>query len=257
MGRIILFIVISLILCGKVQAQIILVDPGHGGDDKGAIGKGTVWRKGKAKRTLKMMEKDLALSLAKKIKNKLSKRYTAYLTRSVDRTLSLMERAEMADKLKVDLFISVHINSSTSRLSHGFETFYLDNNQDAAIKKVEEAENQGIPAHDPLVKKILLDLIIERTTKNSKKLAAKIHNKISKKIKTPFKMTDRGVKPGLFYVLALSKRPGVLLEVGFISNKKEFWKMRKADFQEAYAQAVLEGVNAYFGKTKKDKVPLL
>ncbi|WP_164848281.1 N-acetylmuramoyl-L-alanine amidase [Halobacteriovorax sp. HLS] len=242
------FLLISL---DNSSAKSILIDPGHGGEDCGA--KGKYW----VKKTLKIVcEKDIALSIAKEAHKLISKNHNAYLTRSVDRTLTLEQRAALADKIKADIFISIHINGSTSRSSRGFETFYLDNHDDAAVKKVEEVENKNSQGEQVIINKILADLVIDRTAPSSRKLSGKIHNRLSKVLPKKYGMIDRGVKPALFYVMALSKRPAILLEVGFISNQKELKIMSTKKFQKEYAKAIAQGVEDYFGKVKK-RPPLL
>lgn len=216
-------------------SYVVLVDPGHGGEDTGA--------KSKGKKAI--YEKDLTLKLAKKIQTRLSKNHTVYLTRSIDRTISLMERAEMADKVKADLFISVHINSNHHSISRGFETYYLDNHDNAANKKVENIENQTLLGQDKIINQILIDLVIQNTVNQSKKLAQMIQSNLGSSITGKFSMVSRGVRPGLFYVLALSKRPGVLLEAGFISNPTELLKLQNDTFQEAYAQSVATTIEKY------------
>jgi len=240
----------TLFFTFSIQAAVILVDPGHGGDDKGA--QSVLWEKVGNKRIGKVVyEKDVALIMAKKIKNRLQKKYTTYLTRGLDRTVSLMERADLAEKIKADLFISVHLNSSESKSSYGFETYYLDNHQDVAVKKVEHVENQNSKMEDPIVQKILIDLAVERTVEKSKKLSNSIHQKMKSILSTKFHLHDRGNRPGLFFVLALSKRPGILIEAGFLSNPNELKKLTSNSFQENLAKAVADGVDLYFVQKKK------
>jgi N-acetylmuramoyl-L-alanine amidase len=215
------------------EAKVVLIDPGHGGEEYGAMGK--------LDKSRVVYEKDLSLRLAVKIKKYLEKRATVFLTRSHDRTVGLQERADMADKVKADLFISVHFNSSTDSKAHGFETFYLDNNKDAAVKKVEKKENMSLKGEDLVVQQILIDLTIQQTVVASRALSQSVHKRLKNYLK-PLSLTDRGVKPGLFYVLALSKRPGLLLEAGFVSNQKELKQIHQDEFMERYAQGVALGI---------------
>lgn len=243
-----LFLFSILLFVNSSWGFTILIDPGHGGEDTGAKAR---YYYGKKKwRVVK--EKDIALSLAKKIHAELGKReFKSYLTRSVDRTVTLAERAELAEKIKADLFISVHINASEGSGGRGFETYYLDNHNDSAIKKVEEIENKDLKGEALIVNKILTDLVIERTVKSSKGLATSIHGQIHRLVGKQYKLKDRGVKPGLFYVLALTKRPAILLEVGFLSNSKELKKLLDSKFQQRYAKAVANGIASYIKKQKK------
>lgn len=232
----------------------ILIDPGHGGEDDGARAR-YYFAKG---RWRLIKEKDIALSLAKKIHEELTKaNFNAYLTRSVDRSVSLAERAELAEKIKADLFISVHINSSEGKEPRGFETYYLDNHEDSAIKKVEQVENKDLSGKELIVNKILTDLVIQRTVKSSKGLASSIHSHIQNFVGKRYKLIDRGVKPGLFYVLALTKRPAILLEVGFLSNSKELKRILNDSFQRSYAEAVARGISDYIKKQSSSEPALL
>lgn len=238
----------------KANAFTILIDPGHGGEDNGA--KARYYYKKKKWKIIN--EKDIALSLSKKIHANLeSENFNSYLTRSVDRTVTLAERAELAEKIKADLFISVHINSSEENNPRGFETYYLDNHNDSAIEKVEKVENKDLKGEALIVNKILTDLVIERTVKSSKGLASSIHNRIQKLVGKKHKLVDRGVKPGLFYVLALAKRPSILLEVGFLSNSKELRRLLNEKFQEGYAKAVAKGIKDYLKSQSKIEPSLL
>lgn len=225
------------------SAKVVLIDPGHGGEESGAVGYLD------AKRSRKIFEKDLSLRLAKKIKEHLSKGTSAYLTRSLDRAVSLQERADLADLVKADLFLSIHFNSSTNAKSHGFELYYLDNNSNVAANKVERAENLNLKGEELIVNQILVDLVVQQTVTHSKELARNVHEKVKPVIKN-FKIDDRGIKPGLFYVLALSKRPGLLVEVGFVSNQQELKKVNEEKFLEQMASAISSGVMAFIQNQK-------
>jgi N-acetylmuramoyl-L-alanine amidase len=234
--RLLLFLFIFI--SSSTFAKVILIDPGHGGIEAGAVGHLD------ASKRKKIFEKDLALRLSKKIKDELSKHVSAYLTRSLDRAVTLQERADLADLVKADLFLSIHFNSSTNSRSHGFELYYLDNSSNAATNKVARSENLNLSGEELIVNQILVDLVVQQTVSHSKKLAAAVHEKIKPVIKN-YKIDDRGVKPGLFYVLALSKRPGLLVEVGFVSNPSELKKVNEEKFLSDMAKAISNGVLAY------------
>lgn len=247
-------IIILIMVTLKAEAMIILLDPGHGGEDLGA---NATFTDKQGKKTV-IHEKDLTLELSNKIYQKIKHKYVVFRTRSIDRFVSLDERAAMAEKVKADLFISVHINSSDSASSHGFETYYLDNNKSKAVKRVEDIENKAISNKEDLViHHILTDLVIQKTVKKSIQFAEFVHRGIRGKIKKKYNLADRGVKAGLFFVLFLSKRPGILLEAGFISNPKELNIMFKEDFQERYAQGVAQGIEEYVKAQQKDNIPVL
>ncbi len=224
-------------------SKVVLIDPGHGGDEVGAIGHLDPLKK------RKVFEKDLSLRLAKKLKDHLSKSTTTYLTRSLDRAVSLQERADLADLLKADLFISVHFNSSTNPKSHGFELYYLDNNSNVAAQKVERAENLNLKGEELIVNQILVDLVVQQTVKHSKQLASAVHKSIHPIVRS-HKLTDRGIKPGLFYVLALSKRPGLLIEAGFVSNMNELKLVNQEKYLDDLARGISRGIITFIKQQK-------
>lgn len=224
------------------MTKIILIDPGHGGSDFGTQGQLI------SKSKQKIFEKDLALKLAKLLQVELQRKYQVYLTRTNDSYVSLEARAKMADTVKADLFISLHFNSNSDKTAQGIETFYLDNHNDVAVKKVEVIENVGLEEKSTVINHILIDLAIKLTTKESKKLANYIHDQAFKRISKKYHVKNRGVKAGLLYVLALSKRPGVLIEAGFMSNKLEMQRIHQEDFLQNYAAGVVSGIDNYFKK---------
>jgi N-acetylmuramoyl-L-alanine amidase len=237
------YFIFLVFLSQVVSAKVVLIDPGHGGEESGAVGHLD------AKRTRRVFEKDLSLRLSKKIKEELSKSTTAYLTRSVDRAVSLQERADLADIVKADLFLSIHFNSSTNAKSHGFELYYLDNNSNVAANKVERSENLNLKGEELIVNQILVDLVVQQTVHHSKELARLVHEKVKPTLKLS-KIDDRGIKPGLFYVLALSKRPGLLVEVGFVSNPDELHKVNEEKFMNNLAKAISSGVMSFINQQK-------
>lgn len=236
------FILIWLSL-SPLWAMTILIDPGHGGEEDGAT---------REFNGVMVKEKDLTLSISKLIYEKLQKKHRVFLTRSFDRTVTLQERAQIAEKIKADLFISVHINSSTDPRAKGIETFYLDNHDDIAVKKVEKTENIN-PGTADGIQQILIDLAVEQTVQTSKPLAFLVHTEAKKNLKGRYAMLNRGVKPALFYVLALSKRPGVLLEAGFMTNDDDLKKIQQEKFQQLYADAVVRGIDQYIRSKKRAK----
>ena len=241
MRGLVAFFLLFFFVEGSPAAYTILLDPGHGGEETGARTGGN----------RPVYEKDIALKISRKIHRHLKKMgHRAWLTRSIDRTVTLRERAALAEKLAPDIYVSVHVNSSKNTGVQGFETYYLDNHNNAAVRKLERSENASWTKGDWLTNQILRDLIVERTVHTSRPLANSIHREIRKTVGASFGLPDRGVRPGLFYVLALAKRPAVLLEVGFLSNSKELRKILNPNFQERYALSVARGIHRYV-KTRR------
>ena len=237
-----IYIIIIIIITTSINAQVILIDPGHGGEECGAF---IIQKK------IKTCEKDIALSIARTLHSLLKDQHPTFLTRSIDRTLSLEERALMAEKIQATLFISIHVNSHSSKKPQGFETFYLDNHKNAAVKKLEMIENKDLKGEKVIVNQILADLVIQRTAPRSKKLARLVHNNLSNSLTKDYKMLDRGYKPALFYVLALTKRPAILLEVGFISNTHDQTLLKNKKFQDDYAKKVYKGILSFIKSEQK------
>ena len=237
------FFLCLFLFCEIATAKVVLIDPGLGGEECGAVGYLG------SNRNRQIFEKDLSLRLSIKIKEELSKTTSAYLTRSLDRAVSLQERADLADLVKADLFLSIHFNSSPNAKSHGFELYYLDNNSNVAANKVERSENLNLKGEELIVNQILVDLVVQQTVHHSKELARLVHEKIRPVIKQS-KIDDRGVKPGLFYVLALSKRPGLLVEVGFVSNPSELRVVNEEKFMNNLAKAIASGVMSFINQSK-------
>lgn len=247
------YLLFYFVIQGLFGATIIL-DPGHGGEDLGA--KTTFWHNHKKEKKLKVyFEKDVVMSFGKKLEAELKKRgHQVFMTRTFDRTVALENRSKMADKVNADIFISIHANASSSKRSRGVETFYLDNHTDKAVRRIEKLENISSKGKEAIVDKIIIDLAVQKTAPLSKKLAHSIHKKLEKGVIKKNKLRNRGIKPGLFYVLALSMRPAVLLEVGFLTNQKEGKLIMSDKFQKQYAHDVADGIDAYVKSgTKTDK----
>ena len=231
----------ALALAAAAPAFTAVIDPGHGGDMPGAISPA-----GDA-------EKDLTLELARRLKKRLEALGgQAVLTRPGDARVPLANRSAVANAVKADLFISIHLNSmpteAARRVSSGVETYFLSADaSDAGAAAAAARENAdrvaGEPTLDPgdPVAAILDDLASADALAGSSRLAYAIHDKLV----TALHAENRGVKQAPFYVLAGARMPAVLLEVGFISNAAEVARIKTAEHQEKIAAAIAEGVAAW------------
>lgn len=257
--------IFSTYLYGKAT---VLLDAGHGGDDLGAtffIEKKDFDKKSMLPlRPIKedsqlfyFAEKDLALEIGRMIADGLqSEGLKVFLSRTHDRTMTLKERAEIAEMVKADLVVSLHFNSSTRKEAHGFETYYLDHHKDTVVSKIEKAENHDQTGENFLegtVQQILLDLLIDRMTPESKRLAENVHKQVMSKVKV-MNMSDRHVRPGLFYILALSKTPAILVEGGFLSHPEEKKKVIKKDYAIKLSQGVSAGIINFLKEEHQRKI---
>lgn len=236
MSKVFLILFSLFIFLENTWSATILIDPGHGGDDYGAKGhlkSGDVW------------EKDITLSFALELQNQLKKTHHVFLSRNRERTLNLGDRAKMAEVVNADLFISIHANWAGNQNSHGFEIYYPNNQANKAIQHLETLENNSKVGENigGTVDQILTDLIVQRTAGPSQDLAKKIETRLTKN--ASLKINNRGIHPGLFYVLLLSKRPAILIELGFLSNSKELQKISSASLQRLYAKSLVQGIEDY------------
>ena len=195
------------------KKYVVVIDPGHGGKDPGAIGfNGT-------------FEKDINLLFAKIIRSVLSSsKIKVKLTRTNDRYLYLRERINFAEKLKADLFISIHADASKNQKASGFSIFSLsDKASDKEAKKLAQRENNSdfigglkIRHSDPFINDNLIKIFQRQTMNESSKIADIVIKNIKK-----LSINNRGHRNAGFVVLKSLTTPSILLELGFITNKKE------------------------------------
>jgi len=217
------------------EIRKIVIDPGHGGKDPGAIGPSG------------LKEKDVTLCIARLVRDKLKKAgYKVIMTRDRDKFISLWKRVYIANKENADLFISIHANSSRSRRACGFEVYYLAPASDEESRALAAAENyplgiaEKIP-DDTAVQATIWDLLYSENRKDSIQLARNIVQALNKKMGT----RNRGVKSANFYVLKGAQMPAILVEVGFISNRYEESKLKTWAFRNKIADAIVEGIKNY------------
>jgi N-acetylmuramoyl-L-alanine amidase len=221
------------------RTRIVVVDPGHGGNDPGAIG----WRR--------LKEKDVCLALAKRTAGEINSTpgFKAFLTRDGDYFVSLGKRARIARDLKADLFISIHANDSRNRSATGTEVYFLSLSgaTDEAARKLAEKENAadmvaGVPPDSDDLTHIIFDVVQKESMVRSSYLAEAVHdNLVSYK-----SLKSRGVKQAGFAVLKNAGIPSVLVEVGFLSNANEAKLLKSASFQRDVATLLRNAVVDYF-----------
>jgi len=223
---------------GKIHT--IVIDPGHGGHDPGAIGpRGT-------------REKDVVLKvsllLGEMIKQRMPDVNVVY-TRSDDRFINLYERGRIANRAKGDLFISVHANSHRTSQPNGAEVFFLGMARTDEALEVMMKENSVIALEDPATRTreltdeeiILYELTNTAYIANSQYFAAQIDGQF----KTLAQRRSRGVKQAGFIVLYHASMPSVLVELGFLSNPTEEQYLRSANGQKALAESIFQGIENY------------
>jgi N-acetylmuramoyl-L-alanine amidase len=222
---------------GSVSAiRKIVLDPGHGGKDPGAIGAGGI------------AEKDLVLAIAKKVAAKLKKEMgiDVVLTRKDDRFVPLEDRTAVANAQDADLFISLHMNASPNPEARGIETYYLDNTNDEGSIRLAARENSTSRKNVSDLQFILSDMMQNMKLEDSISLAYRLQSAlVSGMSRKMADVKDLGVKKALFYVLVGARMPSVLVEMFFISNKIEGQAMSQESYQDAMVDALVEGVAKY------------
>ena len=222
----------------KFTIKAVVLDPGHGGKDAGAIG-----------RRYHTKEKDMALRLALKIREILeSNGIRVIMTRSDDTFIPLERRAQIANNSGADIFVSVHINASRSHFLKGFECYYLSNATDDNARAVEAFENSSLKLgedaraqHSKVLDKTLWDLTLTENRLESAELASHICDSVDKSLAT----SNRGIRSARFYVLKYTTIPAVLVEAGYISNRYEETKIKDPVFLDRIAEAVSDGILNY------------
>ncbi len=230
----------------KLRKPIIIIDPGHGGEDPGAIGKS---------HSHSVREKDITISLARRLKDRLNAtgRYDARMTRDNDRFIKLYDRVKIARRLSGDLFISIHADSIGRSNVHGASIYTLsDTASDAETAKLAARENKAdliggidLGTEDKEVADILIDLVRRDTMNQSKFFANTVVSSFNRNGVTTLERPHRYAG---FAVLKAPDIPSVLIESGFVSNPNEAALLSRADYQDKIAKAVQLGVDEYFTK---------
>lgn len=228
---------ISLTKAFGLKVKRIVIDPGHGGKDPGAIGFG-------------LMEKHITLKLAfavKKLINKKHPEIEVLMTQTKDVFLSLEARTAFANKNHADLFLSIHVNASRSRKANGMETYVLNLTTDSDALALAAKENQTSLKSISELQSILNDLMTNAKIHESTQLAEFIQNDTVKKIRNQYRIGLRnlGVKKAPFIVLLGAKMPCVLIEAGFITNKRENKLLKSEKYHQALAAGIYAGVSNY------------
>ncbi|MHA8112931.1 N-acetylmuramoyl-L-alanine amidase AmiA [Kosakonia cowanii] len=220
--------------------RIVMLDPGHGGIDTGAIGHNG------------SKEKHVVLAIAKNVRAQLRARgIDARLTRTSDKFIPLYDRVEIAHQHGADLFMSIHADGFTNPNAAGASVFALSNRgaSSAMAKYLSDKENAvdelaGKKARDKdhLLQQVLFDLVQTDTIKNSLTLGSHI----IKQIKPVHRLHSRNTEQAAFVVLKSPSIPSVLVETSFITNPAEEKLLGTAAFRQKIATAITDGVMSYF-----------
>jgi len=221
------------------RIKTVVIDPGHGGKDPGAVSRyGT-------------KEKHIVLDISKRLKRQLERNgLTVYLTREKDIFIPLYKRASFANGKKANLFISVHANAARRSRAKGFEVFYLSEATDDNARALAAVENKALEFEEASAggtrgslspNQTVYDLMLSENRRVSKELAYYIYNITSDEMG----MKKRGVKGARFAVLKGALMPAVLVEVGFLTNRREESKLKTSSFRNRIANAITDSIMKY------------
>jgi len=223
----------------SLKVSRIVIDPGHGGKDPGAIS------------PTGLMEKDITLSVAKLLRKRLKKEgFEVFLTREKDVFIPLEERTAFANRKKADLFLSLHVNSNTKKSVRGIETYFLNLTTDSSAIEVAARENATSSKSISDLQLIIDDLMLNSKINESSKFASCLQKSIISSVSSiDYRGKDLGVKQAPFFVLLGAQMPSVLLEIGFITNSKDRRLMTKKSYQNVLIDGIAKGINKYIMKT--------
>ncbi len=221
----------------KILINAIVIDAGHGGKDAGAF-RGN------------LLEKNVTLKVAKKVNEILKNKFPGkkiILTRDKDVFLSLDKRSEIANNVSVkygtSIFVSIHVNASRSAKAYGFETWYIvDSYKRNVIEK-------GKVSNDKDISSILNSMINEELYEESKNFATKVQNALNEKIGN--ETLNRGVKENVYFVVKNSFMPAILVEVGFLSNKREANQLTNDAYLNKLATGIVNGIGDFINEYEK------
>jgi len=227
-------------MAGIPSGPIIVIDPGHGGEDSGAVS------------SFGGEEKEITLDIAKRVKVILERRHQlkVQLTREDDQFVPLGRRTAFANRKGGAVFISLHVNASENHDASGLEAYYLDNTNDEASRKLAEREN-GISSGEQVddLSFMLSDLIQSGKLEDSIHLTREVEGSLRLKVlKTHRNLKSLGVKKAPFFVLVGAHMPCSLIEMFFVDNPIEGTKLRDDSFRSALAAGVADGIYKFISR---------
>jgi len=225
---------------GRERPLIIMLDPGHGGEDPGAIGK------------YKTREKDIVLLIARKLQKLIQREpnMKVHMTRNEDVFIPLKVRVAKARKLRADLFVSIHADAFTNRAARGSSVFALSTKgaTSAAARFLAQTQNEsdqigGVSkSGDRYLDHTMFDLVQTATISDSLKFGKEVLTRMGKINHLHKNKVDQAG----FAVLKAPDIPSILVETAFISNVEEERKLKTSHFQQKVAESILAGIKAYF-----------
>jgi N-acetylmuramoyl-L-alanine amidase len=213
----------------------VVIDPGHGGEDPGAIGK-----KG-------LKEKDVVLAVSGELRALLAaKGLEVIMTRESDIFIPLENRPIIANQQKADLYVSIHANANRNRKKRGVQAFYLNFSPDPQVNEIAAMENATSTKRIGEMQDTLKKIVQNSKILESRDLAYKIHGNLIKSLSQHYaEVESLGVRGGPFWVLIGGEMPSVLVEISHLSNAQEEERLKSLSYRKQVAQGIYEGILEY------------
>ncbi len=217
-----------------LKVRRIVLDPGHGGNDPGAMRSG-------------MKEKDITLDVSHKLKSILEEEYgyEVLMTRIEDSYVPLEERTAFANSKSADLFVSVHVNSSRNKKAKGIETYYLNFATTPEAMEVAARENAISEKNMGELQKLTTAIALNTKIEESRDFAELIQTHLVGHLQKGYTPSNLGVKQAPFYVLIGAQMPSILAEISFISNEGECNLLETSNYRHSIAQGLARGIKSY------------
>ncbi len=214
----------------------IVIDPGHGGHDPGTM-------------SGRLREKDLVLDISRRVRKILEGRnFDVLMTRSADVFIPLEERTAIANSKGADLFVSIHVNASRSSRPRGTETYYLNLATTPDAEEVAARENAVNTRRLGELQNLLQQVMNNSKITESRELAIHVQGSMAVDLFDSKKdVRNRGVKTAPFYVLLGAQIPSVLIEVAYLSNRKDEQLLADASYRQKIAESIATGIRSYHG----------
>lgn len=214
-----------------LKVKTIVIDPGHGGKDPGAVSKSGLF------------EKDVVLDVAKRLRALLERTgaYKIYLTRETDIYIPLKERTTFANEKGADVFISIHINAHDNLEARGIESYYLSLASDEEARMTAAMENASSGKTIKDLNNIVRYILRGAKVKESRELARTAQSQLRQHTGS----IDRGIKRAPFIVLIGAESPSILVELGFISNSQDELLLRSGEYKGKLASALMQAIENY------------
>jgi N-acetylmuramoyl-L-alanine amidase len=218
-----------------LAASRIVIDPGHGGHDPG-----TMNNKG-------LREKDIVLDISQRVEKLLvADGFDVVMTREGDAFIPLEERTAIANSREADLFVSIHVNASRNAAPRGIETYYLNLATTPDAEEVAARENAVTTRRLSELQSILQKVMSNSRITESRELAERVQQEMSRRLLTsPADSRNRGVKTAPFYVLLGAQMPSVLVEVAYLTNRKDAALLADSGYRQKVAESIASGVLRY------------